>query len=55
MNDRDPTTLLVAAAAAGDEYARHEMGDRHAAALADPLLCDAQISRDDQARERWGA
>lgn len=55
MDDRDPTALLVAAAAAGDEYAWHEMVDRYAAAPADPPLCYAQISRGDQARERWGA
>ena len=55
MDDRDPTALLVAAAAAGDEYAWHEMVDRYAAAPAEPPLCYAQISRDDQARQRWGA
>ena len=32
MDDRDPAALLVAAAAAGDEYAWHEMVDRYAAA-----------------------
>ncbi len=71
MDDRDPTTLMVAAAAAGDEYAWHEIVDRHAGAparhrellrllMADPPLRDAQISRHpgilaDQARQIWGA
>jgi hypothetical protein len=56
MDDRDPTALLVAAAAAGDEYAWHETVDRCAAAparhrellrllMADPPLRYAQISR----------
>ncbi len=43
MDDRDPTALLVAAAAAGDEYAWREMADRYAAAPTDPPLCHAQI------------
>ncbi len=55
MDDRDPTAVLVAAAAAGDEYAWHEMVGRYAAAPADPPLCYAQISRGDHARQRWGA
>ena len=56
MDDRDPAALLVAAAAAGDEYAWHEIVACRAAAptryrellrllMADPPLRYAQISR----------
>jgi len=56
MDDRDPTALLVAAAAAGDEYGWHEIVDRCAAAparhrellrllMVDPPPCYAQIGR----------
>ncbi len=62
MDDRDPAALLVAATAAGDESAWHEIVDGHAAAptrhreLLRVLMAHPPVSRVcDHARERWEA